>query len=81
MSSVRPRTRKVRSVESEHYILAHKRTDIIRVELIHAHANSQRRQAQCPGEQRAERRELAFMDVIHQDSVELNSFTPQRNTE
>ena len=47
------------------------RTDIVRVELVHAHADGDRRQAQRPSKQRAEHGELALMDVIYQDGVEL----------
>ena len=41
------------------------RNDIIRVDLVRAHFN----QGQRPGEQRTERREFAFMKLIHQDTV------------
>ena len=41
------------------------RNDIIRVGMVQAHFN----QRQRPGEQRTERREFAFMKVIHQDTV------------
>ena len=48
-----------------------KRTDIVRIELINTHANRERRHAQRPGQDRCERGELAFVDVIHQDGIEL----------
>jgi len=48
-----------------------KRTDIVRVELINAHAHGERRHAQRPGQDWSERGELAFMDVIHQDGIKL----------
>jgi hypothetical protein len=48
------------------------RTDIIRTELIHAHANSERRRAERPSEQWAEGGELALVDVVHQDRIKLS---------
>ena len=52
------------------------RTDIIRVEFVHAHANSDRRRAERPTEQRAEGGELAFVDVVHQDRIKLSHTHP-----
>jgi len=47
-----------------------RQTDIVRVELINAHAHRERCHAQRPGQDRSERGELAFVDVIHQDGIE-----------
>jgi len=45
-------------------------TDIVRVELVHAHAHGDRRHTQRPSNKRAESGELAFMEVIHQNGIE-----------
>ena len=50
-----------------------KHTDIVRIELINAHASCERHHAQCPGQDRCECGELAFMDIIHQDGIELGN--------
>ena len=51
---------------------AQTRTDVIRVELIHAYSDGERRQAQRPRKQRTECGELALVNVIHQYSVKLD---------
>ena len=47
------------------------RTDVVRVELIHANKNTHSRRSQRPGRQRAQDREFAFVQIVNQDGVEL----------
>ena len=47
------------------------RTDVIRVELINPYTHGERRHAQRPGQDWPKRGELAFMNVVHQDGIEL----------
>jgi len=73
MSSVRP-AKDLVQLDAHRNTCGHdKRTNIVRVELINAHAHGERRHAQRPGQDWSERGELAFMDVIHQDGIKLST--------
>ena len=71
MSSVRPAKDFIQLDVHRHTCGLYKRTDIVCVELINAHAHGERRHAQHPGKDWSERGELAFMEVIDQDGIKL----------
>ena len=52
-----------------------RRTDIVRIKLVHAHTNRNGRRAQRPRKQGAQSGELALMDVVHQDRIKLFAAT------
>jgi hypothetical protein len=47
------------------------RTDIISIELVNSYECTGRREPEAPGEERTQDRELAFMQVVGENGVEL----------
>ena len=63
------------SARHAHRIMTRARTDIVRVELVHADEDADGRGAEGPRAYGPEYRELALVQVVHQTRVELRATT------
>jgi hypothetical protein len=56
-----------------------RRTDVVRIELIHSSENADCSSAESPCHYRAENRELTLVEIVHEHSIKLTSHSNEPN--